>query len=99
MSELTAEMKNLVGRIDEFTGVAAQFESKRKDFLRREQRLLDLAGVMSRDELNEKIAVHEILRKAGYSWAPQEKVAAVLAGRRLEDLETETMSELQVTLA
>lgn len=98
VSELTAEMKNLVGRIDEFTGVAAQFESKRKDFLQQEQRLLDLAGVMSRDELNEKIAVHEEYTKSQDTLGHlREKVAAVLAGRRLEDLETE-LSELEGNL-
>ncbi len=90
VSDLTAEMKNLSARIDEFTDVAVQFESKKKDLLLQEQRLLDLAGVMSRDELNEKIAIHEEYMKTQDTLGHlKEKVSAVLAGRRLEDLEAE----------
>jgi uncharacterized protein YhaN len=97
-SFLIAQIKNLDNRIEEFTGVLAQFENKKADLLQQEQELLSMAGVMSRDELDEKITVHaEYVRNQGSLVHLKEKLGVVLAGRDIEDLEAELL-ELEESL-
>lgn len=89
-SSLISEVRNLNRRIGDLEAAMAQFEEKRTALLQEEKRIFEHACVSSRDELNEKITAHKLYLECQKRLSSlDERLAAVLSGRNLEDLRRE----------